>query len=271
MWALLQEPPTEFNKPLHKGIPAYHRIFTQDTDLASDRYYLSQPALPWHLDKTYDDLVKCDIPTKQRNLSWVTSNLNILRGHRKRMKFLEQLRQAVVEFDLFGRGFNYINNKWDGIAPYKYSLAIENCRNEYYWSEKIADCFLSWTMPIYYGCTRIHNYFPSEAMVNLDTIEGSDVIEKVKTVIASDLWRKNLDAIEFSRNLILDKYQLFTFITASINAWETSSGAGNDKIEDIYIPALPVRKPKLTNQAKLFIKSWFPGLSRLLINRKSRP
>ena len=30
-------------------------------------------------------------------------------------------------------------------------------------SEKIADCFLAWTMPIYYGCPRIAEYFPAES------------------------------------------------------------------------------------------------------------
>ncbi|HEX3036792.1 MAG TPA: glycosyltransferase family 10, partial [Thermodesulfobacteriota bacterium] len=147
---------------MHRGLPSYHRIYTPDVeDLRGKRYIHRQPALPWLVNKDYDYLIDCGVPTKERCLSWITSNLRWLPVHRARMHFLESISEQI-EFDLFGKGFVYIEDKWDGLAPYQYSFAIENYRNPYYWSEKIADCLLAWTMPIYYGCTRIIEYFPSE-------------------------------------------------------------------------------------------------------------
>jgi hypothetical protein len=42
------------------------------------------------------------------------------------MKFLRKIQKNNLEFDLYGRGFCSIEDKWDGLAPYRYSLAIEN-------------------------------------------------------------------------------------------------------------------------------------------------
>lgn len=242
IWAIMQEPPTEFNKPIHKGFDVYNRIFTQDISLRSDRYIWSQPALPWHVNKTYNELVNCPIPQKQNTMSWVTSNSRQLHGHRLRMGFLERIH-TQLDFHLYGRGFVYLEDKWDGIAPYYYSLAIENHRNPYYWSEKIADCFLSWTMPIYYGSEQISNYFPLESMICID-IEDKDVVEKINSAVGDNSWKRNLDAIEYSRKLVLEKYQLFPMLTGLINSWEVCIGEGFGKKKNVLIPPLPsIKKP----------------------------
>jgi hypothetical protein len=222
VWAIMQEPPTEFKRHAHKGIPAYSRIYTQDASLKGTRYIHSQPALPWHIDESYDKLLSKSVPEKRADLSWVTSNLANLRGHRARMEFLGKIK-SKIKFDLFGRGFQVIQNKWDALAPYRYSLAVENFRNQYYWSEKISDCFLAWSMPIYCGCTRIKNYFPSESMICFD-IEDPFAVEKIRESIANDLWRLNLDAIEYARNLVLNRYQLFPFLAEAIHCHQNSKG-----------------------------------------------
>ena len=48
-------------------------------------------------------------------------------GHIKRRSFLQFIQNnASIDIDLFGRAVRAIEDKWDGLAPYKYSLAIEN-------------------------------------------------------------------------------------------------------------------------------------------------
>jgi hypothetical protein len=210
----MQEPPNEWLKPMHVGIPQYKRIYNLDPSLQGDTYRLAQPALPWHIDKSYDELVSCAPQEKVRILSWITSNAEVWVGHKARMAFLEKLRDNVP-FDLYGRGFRPIVDKWDGLAPYRYALAVENFQNPYYWSEKIADCYLAWTMPIYYGCSRITEYFPPESMVLID-IDAPDVMEKILEAISSDRWLKNRDAVAYARDLVLNKYQLFPFLVDEI-------------------------------------------------------
>lgn len=223
IWAIVDEPPNELNRHWHKGFDEYSRIYMQDPSLRNQRYVLSQPALPWLIDQDYDYLIDCPIPNKPKLLSWVTSNRNDTGGHRLRMRFLNLLREQI-DFDLYGRGFEPLPDKWDGIAPYRYSIAVENFHTPYYWSEKISDCFLSWAMPIYSGSSIIENYFPKEAMVRIDIRDPEAAIATVKETIASDRWEQNIEAISEARQLILNRYQLFPFVAQQIAAHEASRG-----------------------------------------------
>lgn len=215
VWAIMQEPPNEILKPMHLGIDTYQRIYTPGAEVQGKRYIQGQTALPWHVGKDYDFLVSCAIPRKDKNLSWITSSLANWEGHKARLHFLERIK-GKLDFDLFGRGFHPVDDKWDALAPYRYSLAVENFCNEYYWSEKIADCFLSWTMPVYHGCTRISEYFPKEAMVLIDISNPAAAIDQIKEAFASDRWSKNLDAVAAARQLVLKKYQLFPFLAGEV-------------------------------------------------------
>ena len=138
-------------------------------------------------------------------------------GHKKRMNFLRRLQDSGLGFDLFGHGFNPIDNKYEGLGAYRYSLAIENHCQPHYWTEKVADCFLSWTMPIYYGCINLSDYFPEESFIQID-IDDPGVIDQIQNIVSGDLYLSNKDAIAEARRLVLDKYQLFPFLDNVIKA-----------------------------------------------------
>ena len=222
LWALVGEPPNEYFHAMHRGSSGYDRIYMMDTSLADARRIASQPALPWRVGRSYDELVAMRPPAKSQILSWITSDLAAFHGHRERLVFLQRL-QGRVQFDLFGRGYSPIPDKWDGLAPYRYTMAVENFRNPFYWSEKIADAFLAWTMPIYSGCSRIAEYFPKEAYVGID-IADPDAPEIIRDVIEGDRYLAARDAIAHARDLILNRYQLFPFLAAEIASHERRQG-----------------------------------------------
>ena len=234
IWLIMHEPPAKNeHRWFHKAYQHCYRVYTSDTSLQSKNIVHSHAVMSWLVGKNYEFLVNCPVPDKPKQLSWVTSNLNWLPGHQKRLNFLEGLRQSV-EFDLWGRGFNPIEDKWDGIAPYRYSLAVENYSNSYYWTEKIADCFLSYTMPIYYGCTNISSYFPPESYISIDINQPEEAIEIIKDAVISDRWSRNRDAIIHSRELVLNKYQIFPFLREAVQEHEERKIPG--KIQRIYLP-----------------------------------
>ncbi|MGQ0522463.1 MAG: glycosyltransferase family 10 domain-containing protein [Betaproteobacteria bacterium] len=222
IWALIGEPPNEHARAMHRGLPEYDQVGMMDPSLADARRFLSQPALPWRVGRSYDELAVMPPPDKAKALSWVTSDLAVSRGHRERLEFLERLRSRV-EFDLFGRGYTPIQDKWEGLAPYRYTIAVENFRHPFYWSEKIVDALLAWAMPIYCGCNRIAEYFPKEAFVSID-IADPDAPEIVREAIDSDRYLTARDAIAYARELILDHYQLFPFLVAEIRSHERRRG-----------------------------------------------
>ena len=192
VWAIMQEP---YIRYLHdwmiEGHEPFSRVFTHYLPSADPKYIPSQPAIPWHVNRTFDQLVEEKIPPKARDVSWVLSKLTFLPVHRKRIDFLNFLRQnARFDIDVFGRGIRYIKDKWDGLAPYKYSLAIENSSGPDYWTEKVADCFLTWTVPIYYGCTNLEEYFPKESFIRIDIGQPEASLKKIREIIDRDDWEK---------------------------------------------------------------------------------
>lgn len=262
-WLFSQESPVEMYRWHTRSFPYFDKVFTfwpKSSEYCSNNIIHSQTALPWHINKNYDELVSLSVGEQFKNdkISWITSNATHKPGHKLRMDFKTYLETNNVQFDLFGRGFTPIEDKFDGIFPYKYSLAIENYACNDYWTEKIADCFLSWTMPIYYGCTNITKYFPAESMILIDPSNPYEAIKKIESAIVGNLWERNLSAIKMARERILNDYQFFPTVSNLVK----TSGLGEDKKWSF----IPSNKPgdKMTikkqldiqgNKAMVFLKN----------------
>lgn len=253
IWTIQQEPPYDVFRVFHKAPKQYFRVFTTDQQMTGDRYVHTQPALPWHIDKTYDELRSLAVPQKKWPLSFITSMKKEFEGHKKRIRFWEDLRTSAAchlvatdsyyeniypelskqerEKKLLSAGFTHVvAGKWEGLAPYRYSISIENYHGPDYWSEKLADCFLSWTVPLYYGCTNLSDYFPEDSYIAID-IEEKNTLEKIRGIIEKDDWKKRLPAIKKARELILGKYQFYPFVANRIKEWEKEQQGDGEKMK----------------------------------------
>lgn len=192
----------------------FGRVMTSRVDIEHTGLIQQQHICFWHIKQNYLYLKTASVPQKQEVLSAVISNTFQLEGHQKRYKLMNRLKGHFKDkLHWFGRGEMEIDNKWDGIAPYQYSIAIENSAHERYFTEKIMDCYLSYTMPIYWGCPNILEYFPEDSLVIIEDIDDYQrTIEQIQAAIDQNLYEKHLDAIIEARNLILDKYQIFAFL-----------------------------------------------------------
>lgn len=101
---------------------------------------------------------------KTKLCSMVTSNKRMCPGHDFRLGWMKKLQDHV---DLYGRGFNDFKYKEDALADYLFSVTIENDSYETYWTEKILDCFVCGTIPIYHGAPDIGDYFNMDGVILL--------------------------------------------------------------------------------------------------------
>lgn len=234
---LIQEPPYERNNYLKLHFRFYDLIVSGFPSLHDFNMLTKQAALPWHVDLTYDELLAfppAEIDNKQNGVSFITSNSNIYPEHQTRLDFIGYLRENKFPFDLFGRGFRPIANKLEGLISYKYVIAAENYIAADYFTEKIVDAFLTFSMPIYYGCININDYFPSEAMILVDLNKPQESLEKMKEAIANKKWEKNKDAIIHARELVLNKYQFFPAMYELIR--ENLYGNETVPYRKVYLP-----------------------------------
>ena len=159
----------------------------------------------------YDDFSNMKPFAKENKMSVVYSPINVSIGHQKRVNFLDKLISSPISkyIDVYGVGYKPILDKWDAIAKYKYHLVIENTRSEDYWSEKLADAYIGFALPIYCGCENIHDYFSIDSIMLIDIDDYDKSIASIKNAIEGCLYDTKIDSIKDSRNMVLNKYNVF--------------------------------------------------------------
>lgn len=147
----------------------------------------------------------CDfkIYEKNKNLSMIASDKKLCQGHLFRHKIRDFIKNKA---DVFGRGLNAIDYKLDGLKDYRYSIAMENSKHDYYFTEKLIDCFLTGTIPVYWGCPGIGKFFNLDGMVIFDTLED---LNQSLHLINEENYNKNKSAIE--QNFELAKKYINTY------------------------------------------------------------
>jgi hypothetical protein len=188
----------------------------------------SQPALRWFYGhggralKTLDQMRAETPPAKPLPISTVCSSKQQKHTlHQKRYEFTQRLKQAMPGLDVFGHGVRPMRDKAEALDPYRYHLAIENHRCDHHWTEKIADAFLGWTLPFYYGCTNLKDYFPEESFIEIDIDDVKGTLATLQRVIAWGEYEKRLPAIAESRNLVLQRYNLFAVLADIVDGGKT--------------------------------------------------
>ena len=163
--------------------------------------------------KDYDCLKAAPTPQKTKLLSVVSSTKAFTKGHVDRIRFVERLKEYYGDkIDIFGRGYNGFEDKYDVIAPYKYHITIENTRAKYYWTEKLADSFIGESFPIYYGCTNVDEYFPQEAYCTIDIHDFEGSVKKIDELLANDAYEKAKPLLKECKDKVLDEYNLFNYL-----------------------------------------------------------
>lgn len=102
---------------------------------------------------------------KSKLISMISSDKKMCPGHYHRLGWVDRLKNDV---DLFGRGINPIDKKEQALEDYMFSVTIENDSYSSYWSEKILDCFVTGTVPIYYGDPNIGDFFNKNGIITLN-------------------------------------------------------------------------------------------------------
>jgi hypothetical protein len=115
-------------------------------------------------------------------------------------------------------------DKWDGLAPYWYSIAVENSKHANYFTEKLSDCFLAYTLPFYYGCPNIKDYFDDRSFVWIDINDFEGSQRTIESAIRVGAWDKSSLFVKESRRLVLEKYHFIAALTDILQDWPNGKG-----------------------------------------------
>ena len=185
------------------NIDKYDLILTHNKkllDINKDKVKLNLHGTTW-LHESYQKIYK-----KSKICSIIASNKTITSGHKLRHSILEYLVKENINVDKYGGNFIKLSNsttkpytkyhtakhisneKILGLKDYMFSIVIENSKEDYYFTEKLTDCLLSGTIPIYWGCPSIGDFFNIKGMIIFDTLDelkeilNNLTIEKYKSM-----------------------------------------------------------------------------------------
>jgi len=217
----------------------FGRVFTSQHDFKYSKVFPCRPPLNWWVDSgspiksheefdrwqgdglSYDEFKKLTEVKKNKLLSVFCSSKVFTEGHKARFNFCKKLKEHFKDkIDWFGNGVRPLESKWDGIAPYKYHVSLENSNGPDYWTEKLMDPLLTLTHPIYCGASNIEKYFSKNQITVIDVKYPQLAIAKIERLISDNFYEKNLQNAIQARDLAMDKYNLFNLIAEIVDSDE---------------------------------------------------
>lgn len=189
----------------------------------------------------YDYLKNLKPIQKKYPLGAIVSNADTQSYHKARIKWLERFtNKDNLSFDLYGRinpktenmkqyyrgacgsydprgaassdGNDHMSGKEPIYETHKYMIEFD-ATGQHYMSERVFDCLLLWSMPIYWGGQGVQKYLPSGCFhsLNIDA-DGEDVLN----IINGTSYEDNLEAIAKARNIILDELLIWPRVHKAI-------------------------------------------------------
>ncbi|MHC4332165.1 MAG: glycosyltransferase family 10 domain-containing protein [Planctomycetota bacterium] len=174
-------------KILKSKLDKFHYVLTYDRDLVQ-----TDPSkfLYYAIGGCWVDQPRRTIALKSALVSMIASAKNSTPGHKLRHEVVKRLDGKV---EILGGIRKPIQNKGDGLCPFSFSIAIENCQINDYFTEKIVDCFVTGTVPIYWGTQNIDKYFDPRGILQFNTV---DELEGIVNSLSATLYTSMLPYIE---------------------------------------------------------------------------
>ena len=179
-YALLIEPRSlkpHLYDNIHQVIQKYDKILTHDKSLIDTGAefvglkYNSNPFEFYPFGGCWIPEEMYGIPEKDKDISFIYSDKKLLQGHKLRHAINCVICLERHNVDMYGRGTERpLECKSDALRRYRFSLVIENVRKDWWFTEKLLDCFALGVIPIYWGCPDIGKFFDTDGMIIVKNI-----------------------------------------------------------------------------------------------------
>lgn len=129
---------------------------------------------------------------KTKNISIIASWKKDTEGHRLRHEVIERFGDKI---DVYGNGYKFVESKLEALKDYRYTIVIENERMDNWMTEKLNDAIATGTVPIYWGCKSVGEYYSKNGMIICKSIEE---IENAISVATEENYNKALDYVGYN-------------------------------------------------------------------------
>ena len=131
---------------------------------------------------------------KNKNISIVSSAKTMCSLHHLRIEWAKQCKKngwADTFGDFDGGELIPIEKS---LKNYRFSIAIENQVEPYWFTEKIVNCFASMTIPIYIGATKIDKFFNPDGIIQVHP-KDYDNLENIIKICTKEYYDERIDIV----------------------------------------------------------------------------
>jgi hypothetical protein len=143
---------------------------------------------------------------KEFKIAHLRGNLLKSYGHQIRWEILDRKDEISIPikfFDVYGDRHNIEDarkGKEEIFADSMFGIAIENFSHRGFFTEKILDCFLLKTIPIYWGCSNINDFFNEKGIIKFD---NPDDFVYIVNKLNKNYYNDRVDIIEENYQIAL--------------------------------------------------------------------
>lgn len=137
-------------------------------------------------------------------VSFIRSNKKELPGHKLRYELANVITKKY-HFEMYFPQ-QRIESKIPLFEDSMYHITIENSKYNNYITEKLIDCFMSYTVPIYWGSPNIGDYFDMRGIL---TFETKEELDHILNNLSAKFYEDNIDAIKYNYEVSKNNFAFF--------------------------------------------------------------
>lgn len=121
---------------------------------------------------------------KTKNISFASADKEMCIQHIRRKELCKELENTIDCMGTYNGG-GFVST--DAIyKDYRFSVCIENYRDDFWFTEKICNAFANKCVPIYYGARKIYKFFDKSGIIEVDNL--NDLPKVVKHLLYDPIW-----------------------------------------------------------------------------------
>lgn len=158
---------------------------------------------------------------RSSRMSMILSMSNFMPGHNMRHLLLNKILDSDMDIHFYANGLNKVYSDprvkefdWDIFSipyeKYQYQIVIENIIDNYWSTEKLTNCVIKETIPIYYGSKKASLLFYPENSINYLGEDLEENFEIIKDIYHNGIYDDNIS--KKAKENLYDKINLLEFL-----------------------------------------------------------
>jgi len=231
----------------------FSKIYAHNATSSRGREEVAPPMVPPHVPSSDPQNL---VNRKNKLVSAIGSRQQALDFHRVRTQILDAIeKDENLDIGVFGKGRTFIPEKIEGLRDFRYSIAIENSLTDNYWTEKLSDCFLAMTVPIYLGAPNASDFFPVKSMIRVSEEQLTSGLSDLLGQLSKEDYESRIPDLLRARELVLSRYSFGREAARMLNVASVETGSSK-KIQRVWnLDTLIALLFRIASRAKSYLKS----------------